>query len=196
MAKRFLTLVNYGTKPISGAGNQDGLLPLKLDCWSHTGKTGKVDGQEVPLYEHHGRLIVNSGQPYAQIFRDLPHEVSGQLEPIPEGRYTPGPLEFASGRWGDYSKDFPEVESPIWMVIHRLRAIGFHLDGNRLWAPGSAACPVFRDRQDMKTFVAWHQEDPWCMTSVWVDWWQVKEQNLPKGLLGQMRQLEAKWAER
>lgn len=176
---RFLTLINHGAKPIQGAGNQDGLLPLKLDCWDKQGGL-----------HHVGRLIVNSGAPYAQIFRDLPNEVAGRLEPIPEGTYTPGPLEFASGVWGDYSALFPDVQSPIWQVIHRDRAIGFHLDGNRSWAPGSAACPVFRTMYDLKQYVEWFQKDPHRMSSVWVDWWQAKNNNLPPGvqaLLDKMR---------
>lgn len=171
---RFLTLINHGAKPIKGAGNQDGLLPLKMDCW---------EKQKAGAMVHHvGRLIVNSGAPYAQIFRDLPNEVAGRLEPIPEGVYHPGPLEFASGVWGDYSVNFPEVQSPIWQVIHRTRSIGNHLDGNRVWAPGSAACPVFRTMGDVKIFVGWFQGDPYRMTSIWVDWWNVGRVNLPPGI--------------
>lgn len=171
--KKFLTITNKGCKPIVGHGNQAGLWPLKLDCWEN--RNG--------VFINHGHLIVNSGQPWAQEFRDLPHEVAGQYEPIPEGKYTPGPLEFASGRWGDYSSEFKEIQSPIWCVIHRTRAIGFHLDGNRTNSPGSAACPVFRSNQDMRTFVDWWEEDPFCMTSVWVEYVNVAGVTLPKGLV-------------
>lgn len=171
--KKFLTITNQGSKPITGAGNQDGLWPLKLDCWRNLGNE---------KYSHLGRLIVNSGQPWAQYFRDLPHEVVGQYEPIPEGRYTPGPLEFASG-WKIWSGNFPEIQSPIWCVIHRARAIGFHFDGNRTTSPGSAACPVFRSLPDCHTFTDWWEDDPFMMTSVWVEYVGVGGRTLPPGLV-------------
>lgn len=169
---RFLTLTNAGVQPVENAGNQTGLYPLRLDCWEKSGAG----------YIHVGRLIVNSGQPWAQEFTDLAHERPGRYEPIPEGRYQPGPLEFASGRWEDYSGEFREIQSPIWMVIHRTRAIGFHLDGNREFSPGSAGCPVFRSMSDLKIFVGWHRGNANEMTSLWVDWSGVGGTNLPPGL--------------
>jgi hypothetical protein len=157
--KRFLTLEKWRQLGPE-AGNQAGLWALLLDCWQRDGAG----------FDHVGRLIVNSGQPYAQVFRTLDRQVSGRFEPLPEGVYTPGPVEFASGIWGDYSQQFHEVQSPIWWTIYGPRSIGGHLDGNRRDSPGSAACVVYRTMDDLKTYVNWCEGDPYKMTSLWVNW--------------------------
>lgn len=101
-----------------------------------------------------GRIWVNSGAPGHQTFRTVPQQVAGNLEPCPEGEYDLGPLDWAGGK-GNYDARFREINSPIWVVIMRSRAIGFHLDGNRLTAPGSAGCLVFKTMDDLKKFVNW-----------------------------------------
>lgn len=157
--KRFLTLTKRQLIGPTG-GNQEGLWTLNLDCWQRQGEK----------FAHIGRLIVNSGQPFAQRFRTLDHQVAGEYEPLPEAVYTPGPLEWASGKWGDSRALFPAVQSPIWATIYGPRAIGFHLDGNRGTSPGSAACVVFRTNADMHTYVEWHEGDPYKFSSLWVNW--------------------------
>lgn len=104
-----------------------------------------------------GRMLVNSGAPTRQVFRTEPRQRSGSLEPIPEGHYILGSLDWA-GKPGDYATQFPAIKSPIWVVIMRDRAIGFHLDGNRGYAPGSAGCIVFKTLDDLKRFVGWWNE--------------------------------------
>jgi len=101
-----------------------------------------------------GFMIVNSGAPGHQRLSTVPTQHVGQLEPCPEGEFDLGPLEWA-GQKGDYTRLFREIKSPIWQVIMRSRAIGFHADGNRATAPGSAGCLVFRTLDDLKRFVSW-----------------------------------------
>lgn len=170
--KRFLTLEKW--KQLGPeAGNQEGLWALVLDCWERAGAG----------FRHVGRLIVNSGNRYAQNFRTLAAQVEGELEPIPEGVYADlGPLLFASGKWGDYSARFKAIDSPISLTIYLRRAIEFHLDGNRRRAPGSAGCVVFRTQADMETFVAWHEGDPHMMSSLWVNW-KLETVHYPPGLV-------------
>lgn len=159
--RRFMTLEKW-KRLGPEAGNQEGLWALVMDCWER-GPGG--------MFIHVGRLVVNSGGPDRQHFRTLADQVEGEREPIPEGVYADMlPLEFASGRWGDYSARFPSIDSPISLKIYVRRAIEFHLDGNRRWAPGSAGCVVFRSVADMETFVSWFENDPHMMTSLWVNW--------------------------
>lgn len=121
-------------------------------------------------YNHLLRLVVNSGSPGRQNFRTLADQHIGELEPVPEGVYQPGPLEAASGNLKDYFRRFPEIDSPIWQVIYRARAIGFHLDGNRAWAPGSAGCVVFRSLADCRSYTELFLADPFRLKELYVDW--------------------------
>lgn len=120
---------------------QFGLVDIHLDAWQNL--------------NYLGRITVNSGAPGAQVFRTLVNERKGQLEPCPEGVFNLGPLEWAGGK-GNYDAQFPQIQSPIWVMIDPRRAIGFHLDGNRRTAPGSAGCLVFKTVDDMKKFVNWY----------------------------------------
>ena len=156
------------------AGNQEGLWALVLDCWQ------KAQGG---IFDHVGRLIVNSGNRVSQNFRTLAGQVEGELEPIPEGVYSDlGPLLFASGTWGDYTARFKAIDSPISLTIYHRRAIEFHLDGNRAWAPGSAGCVVFRSMADVEAFVAWHEGFADMMSSLWVNW-KLGTVHYPPGLI-------------
>lgn len=154
---RFLTLVKWKQLG-SEAGNQSGLWSCFLDCWEKQG------------FKHVGRLVVNTGAPHRQNFRTKADQHIGELEPVPEGVYELGRLYFASGRWEDYTRRFPSIDSPTSQTIEPNRAIEFHLDGNRQWAPGSAGCVVFRTLDDLKTYVSWFQGDPNKMTSLHVCW--------------------------
>lgn len=107
------------------------------------------DGSEV------ASIGVYSGAPGHQNFRKLADQVEGRLEPIPEGTYSGlGLVEWAGG-YGDWDARFPSIESPVWMMIYPERAIGFHLDGNAGWAPGSAGCVVCHTLDDLHTLVSW-----------------------------------------
>ncbi len=142
----------------SGIKNPQGLYELNMDAFQ-----GK---------NYLGRLMVNSGAPGHQVFTTVPGEHAGRLEPCPEGEYNLGPLAWA-GKKGNYEKLFPAINSPIWVEIYQKRAIGFHLDGNRDRAPGSAGCMVFKSVDDMKTFVnCWNGYGPFkkCFVSWGLDY--------------------------
>ena len=141
-----------------GKLNAHGLYDLHLDLWKDGEGAGYV-----------GRLLVESGAPRQQSFRTVPTERRGVLEPIPEGTFDVGDLVWST-KPGDYSgKWFSQIDSPIWQSVYHGRAIGFHLDGNRSYAPGSAGCPVFRDMETLKRFVEL-QSKYGKLSRLYVDW--------------------------
>lgn len=133
---------------------KSGLWDLNLEAYSN--------GEKI------GSLIVNSGSPKNQNFRTFPEQVTQELEPVPEGEYDLGSLEWSGGK-GNYNSYFKDIQSPIWVTIVRSRAIGFHLDGNRSYAPGSAGCVVFKDMNDLKAFVGWYDKFG-SFDKCYVDW--------------------------
>lgn len=133
----------FVARRMSHTPGQFGLVDISLDAYQLGDTVNRI-----------GRIIVNSGAPGAQTFRTLRNERKGQLEPCPEGVFNLGPLEWAGNR-GDYRAQFPQIQSPIWVMIDPRRAIGFHMDGNRRTAPGSAGCLVYKTEADMKKFVDW-----------------------------------------
>ena len=137
-----------------GPQRANGLYDIHLDAWQNK--------------NYLGRIVVNSGAPGHQHFRTVPGQVVGNLEPCPEGEFDLGPLDWAGGK-GNYVAEFREIKSPIWVVIMRSRAIGFHLDGNRSTAPGSAGCLVFKTSGDMKKFVNWWNGYD-QFSKLYVDW--------------------------
>lgn len=131
---------------------QFGLVDIVLTAYQLGETTNKI-----------GSIVVNTGAPGHQVFRTIRNERKGQLEPCPEGVFHLGPLEWAEkpkmvdGKLRyNYDAQFASIQSPIWMMIDPRRAIGFHLDGNRRFAPGSAGCLVFKTDADMKKFVNWY----------------------------------------
>ena len=115
-----------------------------------------------------GKLQVTSGlqhQQQAHNFRTRPNEVAGRGEPIPEGEYPLGPLLFA-GEKNSYDKVFAMIQSPIWVEINRLRAIGFHLDAGVL---GTLGCVGFLSLDDLKKFVNWWNGYG-AFSRLYVDW--------------------------
>jgi hypothetical protein len=108
-----------------------------------------------------GELMVVSGHPSAQQFRTGAASRAKSLEPLPEGRYGVGAIEWA-GTPGDYSASWGPGLGAVWVALSyqtpgttARSALGFHLDSNATAAPGSAGCVVFRSLADLRTFVAW-----------------------------------------
>lgn len=99
-----------------------------------------------------GHVLFNSGAPGHQIFTTVPTEQPGQLHPIPEGDYSLGGLEWSSPD-KDWAELFQEILSPFWVTVYRRRAIGIHLDGNRLTSPGSAGCLVPISLTEARRFI-------------------------------------------
>ena len=121
-----------------------------------------------------GELLVVSGAAGAQTFRIGARSRAKSLEPLPEGRYSLGPVEWA-GKAGDYAASWGPGLGAVWVSInyaapgHTTRsALGFHLDENAKTAPGSAGCVVFRSTADLRTFVGWmNQHRP---KDLYVNW--------------------------
>lgn len=143
-----------------GPRQANGLYDIYLDAWQNK--------------NYLGRIIVNSGVASNQVFTTVPTATPGTYQPCPEGEFDLGGLEWcgrkADGtmKKGDYKTWYQEIDSPIWVMIMRRRAIGFHLDGNRTQAPGSAGCLVFKDMNDLKKFVRWY--DFGEFSKLYVDW--------------------------
>lgn len=109
-------------------------------------------------------LKVISGAPGAQKFRvpEDPQDFPGNLEPIPQGRYTIGDIMWAGAR-DDYSKDHAHPTNgigPVFVpIIKTFRdpqprdAFGFHLDRNKIGFPGSAGCVCPMTMDDLKELV-------------------------------------------
>lgn len=130
----------------------NGLWNLTLSKFSPTGKL--LDS-----------IMVNSGQPWSQLFLKAGQGLPSNYAPIEEGTYDIGPLEWAVD--GDFNQSFKPGIGPIWVSIEpssgnptRRSAFGFHLDENRGTSPGSAGCVVFKNIADLKKFVAWFDQDP------------------------------------
>lgn len=96
-----------------------------------------------------GQYKTNSGQSYAQDkFGGAYSTRAGSMAPIEYGEYSIGaPMD---------GRDDPGMRSnfiPIDPKFKTDRAgIGFHLDGNRSTAPGSAGCIVFKTEKDFNDF--------------------------------------------
>jgi GH24 family phage-related lysozyme (muramidase) len=117
----------------------------------------KMIVDSVPMAE----LLVVSGAAGAQAFRIGARSRAKSLEPLPEGRYSLGPVEWA-GQAGDYAASWGPGLGAVWVSLnyaapgHTSRsALGCHLDENAKTAPGSAGCVVFRSTADLRTFVGW-----------------------------------------
>lgn len=124
--------------------------------------------EELNLFRRDAQaLTCYSGAAGRQNFRRKSDEVAGRLEPIPEGVYSLGPLEWA-GKPGDYDTSWSSALGPVWVTIEPVRSIGFHLDANAIWSFGSAGCVVFPDEPTLRQFVSWWDDDP--PTTLTVDW--------------------------
>jgi lysozyme len=130
----------------------EGLEWLRLEFVSPT--DGVVDS-----------LNVVSGAPGKQRFLlfSNPNSVPESLQPIPQGRYSIGDIDWAGGRDNyDASHTHPsDGIGPVWVSLTSLQpddrsAFGFHADWNwiqRDTNPGSAGCVCPTKLDDLKEFV-------------------------------------------
>lgn len=138
-----------------------------------------------------------SGAPDRQAFRVASKSQAGSREPIPEGIWdlgTPKPdpmtktrsgiselVEFASGKSKDFTKDWPQDGDglgPVWveMTCHSRTArshIGFHVDNNSAFAPGTVGCVGIINDSELKSlrkFVSWFDDSTIAPHTAIVDW--------------------------
>lgn len=99
-----------------------------------------------------------SGIPGRQNFRLPKDSVSGSLEPLPQGKYTLGPIEW-KGKPYDWSIKW---ETPglgaLWIALNAQfqtsrSGFGVHRDDNANISPGSAGCLVNKDLGIMEDLV-------------------------------------------
>jgi hypothetical protein len=115
-----------------------------------------------------------SGAPGHQFFRASKDSISGSMEPLPEGRYRLGGLDWANGE-GNYSASFAPGLGAVWVGLEYeapggtdRTAIGIHLDQNAKISPGTAGCVGLLTPADEKTFVGWIKADN--PRHLFVDW--------------------------
>ncbi len=114
-----------------------------------------------------GKLIDSiaavSGQPSRQSFRTAEISKSGSAEPLPEGYWKLGSVEWASGIKGDESKSWTDPNDgvgPAWVSMQPTYQtergdIGFHLDNNSYIYPGTVGCVGLLNKSDLRKFVSW-----------------------------------------
>lgn len=106
-------------------------------------------------------IAAHSGAPHAQTFRTGAASRAGSMEPLPEGRYRIGAIEWANGV-DNYAGSWGPGLGAVWVGltyqapgVTARSALGFHLDANANVAPGSAGCVVLENVLNMKTLVSW-----------------------------------------
>jgi hypothetical protein len=129
------------------------------------------------------KVQATSGQPCCQHFRIGVNSKAGSREPLPEGYWKLGSLEWASGEWDNYTISWPSTFQglgPIWIEMDYVwpddterRGIGFHLDNNQDIYPGTAGCVgIIKDPNlaSLRTFVSWFENPQKAPKTTIVDW--------------------------
>jgi hypothetical protein len=124
------------------------------------------------------RIPAISGQAGQQYFRTVTMSRGGSMEPLPEGYWLIGPVEWASGVWGDYSKNWADPNNglgPVWVALRcnsptERTAIGFHLDNNAAVSPGTNGCVGITNGADLKKFVGWFTDPRYSPKVAIVNW--------------------------
>lgn len=100
-----------------------------------------------------------SGQPYAQTFRRAGDDgnISGNMEPLPQGKYSVGSIEWASGK-NVYEGSWGEGLGPVYVAVscddeRKRGGFGIHLDANRDTSPGTAGCIGILTLDDLQELV-------------------------------------------
>lgn len=118
-----------------------------------------------------------SGAPGHQIFRlpEDPDSFPGNLEPIPQGRYTIGDIQWAGGK-DNYTIAHAHPTNGLGLVfvpfiktfVDDRDAFGFHVDWNASTSPGSAGCVCVKTISELQKLVALLRlYDP---RDLYVDW--------------------------
>lgn len=126
-----------------------GLIVFRLGVW--------VDGLEVDSLAVYSGAAGKQEEHNLKLFSN-PNSLPGSLEPIPEGTYKVGPVEWA--RYNDLYASWGSGLGPVWSDLlpfdsgnGRRSAFGFHLDENNSYAPGSAGCVVMPDRATLDKYL-------------------------------------------
>lgn len=131
---------------------------LRKTASGHTGTWTGLDKLVLSVGDQ--TFYVASGVEGAQYYRKPsdPKSFPKNLEPIPQGIYTIGAIDWADGK-DDYDVSHGPGLGPVWVPITATfdddrSAFGFHLDENISTSGGSAGCVVFPSMEELKRFVA------------------------------------------
>lgn len=120
-------------------------------------------------------LKVISGAPGAQRFKLPADSDAGSGEPIPQGRYAIGDIDWANGK-DNYDASHGEGLGPVWVPLIKKQqddrdAFGMHGDWNWITqgrAPGSAGCVVTSTLSELKQLVSLlRKHDPRELVVYW-----------------------------
>lgn len=155
--RRYLRLVTVG------GADSDGCLKLQLQLCEN------IDGVQFKVVDI---VPCRSGQPYHQYLRVGSASLSGSMEPLPEGYYAVGKMEFASQKWGDYSSSFSDNVGPIWAALTpkmptERSALGIHKD---LPPPSTVGCIGIPVQADVEKAVSWFKDDALAPVALTVNW--------------------------
>lgn len=128
------------TKHPSGK-RSDGLVQLIMEFFDNRG-------------QKYGQVLCISGVPSAQAFRTGKDSRAGSLEPLPEGIYSVGNIEWAAGR-DNYNGSWGAGLGPVWVgtdptFATARSAIGIHRDAGAI---GTAGCIGISSDADLRECV-------------------------------------------
>ncbi len=117
-----------------------------------------------------------SGSPGCQLFlkpQDS-RSVPGSLQPIPQGTYSVGIVEWAAGS-NNWKGSWGDGLGPVWIAIDPTftddrSSYGFHMDSNIEYSPGSAGCIVFDRQEKMMKLLTWLKDPRIRPQRLYVDW--------------------------
>lgn len=114
-----------------------------------------------------------SGAPGRQNFRLPKDSVMGSLEPLPQGKYTLGPIEW-KGKPNDWNTKWETAGiGALWISLTPTfqtsrSAFGVHLDDNSASSPGTAGCLSNKDKAVLEDLVKHiEQYKPKSLTCDW-----------------------------
>lgn len=171
--------INYSLKTnFNAAGNSESVV--RINRTSKTSANGLVELQ-VALTRNGAivdQLPAISGVGSRQAFRTGELSKSGSMEPLPEGYWSLGVVEWASGTKGDYTRSWADPNDglgPVWITMNPLftterTGIGFHLDNNApVGMPGTAGCIGILNKTDLAKLVSWFDDSKAPKLAI-VDW--------------------------
>jgi lysozyme len=120
-------------------------------------------------------IMTVSGQPKHQFFRKGKDSISKSFEPLPEGKWSIGKIEWAGGKDVYNGKVWQSGIGPAKIRLEYLPAGGtdrqnieIHIDWNKTTLPGTAGCIGVSSVSDYKKLVVWLRDtDP---KDLYVDW--------------------------
>lgn len=176
ITRRHIRIVKTGTR------RSDGLYLLEvrlMDGSSILDKVNAVSGAPgAQAFRLPAASPAGSGEPLPEGYWDL-----GEPEPRPRKRFgSPNPLvEFAGGVTNNFSANWPiagDGLGPVWVAMYchswtARRAIGFHVDNNASFAPGTDGCVgIVYDSglKSLKKFGSWFSDSRLAPHLAIVDW--------------------------